>query len=120
MITETKQSRIIFPCHLNDHETLFGGITIEWMDEIAYITAVRHTRKKMVTISINNLQFHQPLKSGMIAEVSGKIANIGRVKLEVLVEIFAEDIYEGTMQKAATAIFTMAAVDDALKAVRLG
>jgi len=120
MQTEIKQSRIIFPCHLNNHDTLFGGITLEWMDEVAYITAVRYTRKKMMTISVNNLQFHQPLKPGMVAEISGKIINTGKVKLEVMVEIYAEDVYAGTTQMAVNAMFTLVAVDEKMKAVRLG
>jgi acyl-CoA hydrolase len=119
MQTETKQSRIIFPCHLNDHDTLFGGIALEWMDEVAYITAVRYTRKKMMTISVNNLQFHHPLKPGMVAEISGKIIGTGKVRLEVMVEIFAEDMYSCTTQKAVNALFTLVAVDEKMKAVRL-
>lgn len=119
MQTETKQSRIIFPCHLNDHDTLFGGITLQWMDEVAYITAVRHTRKKMVTISIQNTEFLFPLKQGMIAEITGKIIHTGKVKLEVHVEIFAEEIQTGYVHKAANSIFTFAAIDDSHNAVRL-
>ena len=106
-------------CHFNDHDTLFGGITLQWMDEVAYISAVRHTRKKMVTISVNNLQFHQPLMPGMIAEITGKILNIDKVKLDVLVEVYAVDLYTNSTHKAANAIFTLAAVDDSMKAVRL-
>jgi acyl-CoA hydrolase len=119
MQQETKQSRIIFPCHLNDHDTLFGGITLEWMDEIAYITAVRHTRKKMVTISVKNTEFLFPLQVGMIAEIAGKVIYSGNIKLEVHVEIFAEEIYSGSVHKAATSFFTFAAIDDNHKAVRM-
>lgn len=49
--SETKQFKIIFQSSLNDHETLFGGIAMQWMDEVAYITAIRYSKKKW-------LQFH--------------------------------------------------------------
>lgn len=115
----TKQSRIIFPSCMNDHSTLFGGEALKWMDEVAYITAVRHTRKKMVTISVQNTEFLLPLKSGMIAEIKGKVIQAGHVRLEVQVEIFAEEIDSGTVQKAAHSSFIFAAIDDCHKAIRL-
>ncbi len=44
--SETRQFKVIFPSTLNDHDTLFGGTAMQWMDEVAYITATRFTRKK--------------------------------------------------------------------------
>ena len=43
---ETKQVKIVFKNLINDHNTLFGGIALKWMDEVAYITATRFCRKK--------------------------------------------------------------------------
>lgn len=119
MLQETIQSRLVFPCCLNDHKTLFGGEALKWMDEVAYMTAVRHTRKKMVTISVTDTEFLIPLRAGMIAEIRGKVVREGHVRLEILVEIFAEEIYSGTIGKAATSRFIFAAIDENLKATRL-
>jgi len=41
MKSETKQFKVIFPHTLNDHDTLFGGIAMQWMNEVAYIVAFR-------------------------------------------------------------------------------
>jgi len=117
--TQSIQSRIVFPHHLNDHHTLFGGIAMQWMDEAAYITASRYTEKKVVTVSVKEVNFISPLRSGMIADIHSKIISAGNVKLEILIEIYAEDVYSGTSQKAAYGVFTMAAVNDDMKAVRL-
>lgn len=119
MTEETIQCRLVFPCCLNDHETLFGGEALKWMDEVAYITAVRHTRKQLVTIAVKDTEFLLPLRAGMIAEIRGKVIREGHVRLEVVVEIFAEDICSGTVLKAAHSSFIFAAIDENHKATRL-
>ena len=85
---ETRQCHIAFPGTLNDHETVFGGLIMKWMDEVAYITATRFTRKKMVTVSVDSLRFLKPIQQGMIVELIGRVIYVGKVKLEVQVEIF--------------------------------
>jgi acyl-CoA hydrolase len=92
---------------------------MQWMDEAAYITAIRCCRKSMVTVKVNDLQFYHPLTTGMIAEIHSSVLSHGMVKLEILVEIYAEDVYLGTSHKAAHAIFTMAAVNKEMKVARL-
>jgi acyl-CoA hydrolase len=44
----TRQFRVISPYSLNDHDSLLGGNALKWMSEVAYITATRFTRIKMV------------------------------------------------------------------------
>lgn len=68
--------KIGFPNTLNAHDTLFGGTAMQWMDEVAYITATRYTRKKLVTISTDKMQFKNAIKSGNIAEIIGKVVSV--------------------------------------------
>ena len=117
--SETKQFKVIFPNTLNDHDTLFGGTAMQWMDEVAYITALRFFKKKAVTVSVDNIQFLSPLKSGTIAEITGKIVNVSYAKIEIKVEIFVEEIYETNRYKAIDALFVFACIDDNHKPVRI-
>lgn len=110
--SETRQFKVIFPNTLNDHNTLFGGTAMQWMDEVAYITATRFVRKKMVTVSTDKVQFLLPIKSGSIAEIIGKVIKVTSVKVVINVEIFIEDMYSEDRQKAVNAIFTFAAIND--------
>jgi len=110
--SESKQTKIIFPNTLNDHDTLFGGTAMQWMDEVAYITAIRFTRKKMVTVSVTNIQFLLPIKSGTIIEIKGNVVKTRNVKLEIQVEIFVEDMYFNEKHKAVNALFTFAAINN--------
>ena len=116
---KTSQSRAIFPVHLNDNKTLFGGFAMKWMDEVAYITATRHTGKKMVTVSVKSVQFRQSVVSGDIIEIEGVVKSVGNVKIEVEVNIIKDGLSLDEKQTAITGIFVMAAVDDKGMPVKL-
>ncbi len=117
--SETKLSKIIFPFTLNDHETLFGGTIMKWMDEVAYITATRFTKKKMVTVSVEKVNFQLPIYVGTIIEIIGIVSNVKKAKIEVQVEIHVEEMYTDHRQKAVDALFTFAAVDNNHKPIRI-
>ncbi len=108
---ETRQCRFVFPGTLNDHETLFGGLLMQWMDEVAYITATRYTRKKMVTVSVDSVRFLKPIQPGMIVELIGRVSYAGKVKLEVQVEIFSEEIFSEHREKSGEAKLIFAATN---------
>lgn len=119
MRAETRQFKVIFPNTLNDHDTLFGGTAMKWMDEVAYITAIRFSKKKMVTVSVEKVQFLKPMKSGTIAEIIGKVIKVGNVKIEIQVEIYIEEMYSEKRQKVVNALFTFAAIDNSNKPIPL-
>ena len=48
---------IVRPNHLNGAGRLFGGILMQWIDEVAALVAKRHTHKNVVTVSVDNLKF---------------------------------------------------------------
>ena len=62
--SETRQFKVIIPGVLNAHNTLFGGIAMQWMDEVAYITATRFTRQKVVTVSSDKINFRHAVPYG--------------------------------------------------------
>jgi acyl-CoA hydrolase len=115
----TKQFRVIFPGNLNDHETLFGGLAMQWMDETAYITAIRFAKKKMVTVSVDTIKFLMPVKPGSIIEIIGKVIKPGSVKLKISVEMFMEDMFINERVKTVEAVFTFAAINDKNKPIPL-
>ena len=117
--SETKQVKIVFKNLINDHNTLFGGIALQWMDEVAYITATRFCRKKVVTTSTGKIDFKKPIPYGTIVEIIGKIAKVGAVKLEINVQIFTEEKYSSLREKAVEGNFYFAAVDDKNEPIKL-
>jgi acyl-CoA hydrolase len=111
-LTETIQHRIIFPGDLNNHNTLFGGKALEWMDEVAHITATRFAKKEMITISSENIRFINPVNSGDIIEIKGKIQKKGRVRLTILVSIYIEEISTSEKSLAIEGNFTFVAINN--------
>ena len=115
----TRQVKIVFKNLINDHNTLFGGIALQWMDEVAYITATRFCKKKVVTISTGKIDFKKPIPYGTIVELVCIVSNIGAVKLEINVQIFTEEKYTDSREKAVEGNFYFAAVDENNQPVRL-
>ena len=116
---ETRQVKAVFKNIINDHNTLFGGIALQWMDEVAYITATRFCRKKVVTVSTGKIDFKKPIPYGTFAEIIGTVKNYGSVKMELKVSIFIEEKYHEKREMAVEGSFFFAAVDENNLPVRL-
>ena len=118
--SETHQFKMIFHNTVNDHDTLFGGTAMQWMDEVAYITATRFSRMKMVTVSSERVDFIKPINCGSIVEIIGKVIKVGTVRIEIQVEIFIESVENDIRNKAVEALFTFAAIDNKNNPIPLG
>ena len=110
--SETRQFKAIFPNTLNANETLFGGIAMKWLDEVAYITATRFTRQRMVTINTENIKFLKAVNPNTIVEIIGRVEKAGAVRLRVKVEIFVEEMYSQVREKAIEGVFVFASLDE--------
>jgi len=110
--SETRIFKAVFPNTTNHYDTLFGGTAMHMMDEVAFITATRFSRKKMVTVSSDKIDFTRPIPAGTIIELIGKVIHVGNTSLRVLVEIYVEDMYSFDRQKAITGTFTFVAIGD--------
>jgi acyl-CoA hydrolase len=98
---------------------MFGGTAMQLMDEVAFITATRFSRKKVVTVSSDRIDFTRPIPAGTIIELIGKVVYVGNTSLKVLVEIFIEEMYSDLRQKAITGTFSFVAIDDNKKPVKI-
>lgn len=116
---ETRIFKAVFPNTVNHYDTLFGGTAMQLMDEVAFITATRFCRQRMVTVSSDRIDFKQPIPAGTIIELTGKIAYIGNTSLKVKVEIFIEQMYSHSREKAITGEFTFVALDEDKRPVKI-
>jgi acyl-CoA hydrolase len=115
----TQQFRVVFPKHLNSNGTFFGGEAMQWLDEVAFITATRYSRQRMITVKIQNVSFIRPILPDTILEISGKIMKAGNVKLYIRVEVYSEDMYSTQREKMMEADFIFAPCNDELLPVPL-
>lgn len=115
----THTVKAIFPNTTNHYDTLFGGTALLWMDEVAFITATRFSRQKMVTVSSDRVDFNKPVPAGTIAELVGKVKHVGTTSVIIKVEVYIEQMYSDEREKAIEATFTMVAIDDDKKPVKI-
>ncbi|MBL7736775.1 MAG: acyl-CoA thioesterase [Chitinophagaceae bacterium] len=108
----TRIFKAVFPDSTNHYDTLFGGMAMSLMDEVAFITATRFSRQKMVTVSSDRIDFKKPIPAGTIIELVGKVSSIGKSSLKVRVEVFVEQMYAYEQEKAISGEFTFVAIDD--------
>lgn len=110
--SETRIFKAVFPNTTNHYDTMFGGTAMHLMDEVAFITATRFTRKVCVTVSSDRIDFKKPIPAGTIIELIGKVSKIGKTSLDVRVEIYIEQMYSQVREKAITGNFTFVALNE--------
>ncbi len=118
-MARTRLYKAVFPGETNHYDTLFGGMALNWMDEIAFIAATRFTRQKVVTVSTDKINFNTPIPTGSLVELDAKIGMVGNSSIEVIVDIFTEDMYSEKREKAVTGKFVLVAIDDNKKATKI-
>jgi acyl-CoA hydrolase len=109
---ETRLVKAVFPNTTNHYDTLFGGTALQLMDEVAFVCATRYSRKKMVTIKSDKVDFKHPIPAGSIIELIAYVKSVGRTSLVVHVDIFLEEMYAEKRHKVIEGEFTFVAIDD--------
>lgn len=102
---------IVRPNHLNGAERLFGGVLMQWIDEVAALAAKRHTHRNVITASVDNLSFLKGAYQRDVIVIRGKVTYVGRTSMEVKVDSYVENI-DGERILINRAFFTMVALND--------
>lgn len=110
--SRTRVFKTVFPGETNHYNTLYGGLALNWMDEIAFIAATRFSRQRYVTVSSDRVNFNIPIPAGTIVELDAYVSKIGNTSLEVTVDTYCEDMYSDKRTKSMTGVFTLVAVDE--------
>jgi len=118
-LSETRLCKAIFPGLLNANNSLFGGQAMQWMDEVAYISATRFTHQRMFTLNTDNIKFLKAVPENSIIEVIGVVKKADAVRLTIQVDIYAEDMYSAERFKAITGSFIMVSLNSQNKPQRI-
>jgi acyl-CoA hydrolase len=81
------------------------------MDVIASVSAHRHSKRVVVTASVNNVSFQKPIKHASIKTLEAKVSRAFNSSMEIFVDVFVEDQVTGVLEKSNEAIYTFVAVD---------
>jgi acyl-CoA hydrolase len=104
-------THVIIPNDTNTLGNLFGGQLLAWMDIIASVAAHRHSRRVVVTASVNNVSFKSPISHASLITLEAKVSRAFSSSMEVFVDVFVEDSVTGERRKSNEAIYTFVAVD---------
>ena len=116
--SRTETVHIVRPNHLNGANRLFGGILMQWIDEVAGIVAKRHSMSNVTTASVDNLTFlHGAYQNNMIV-IKGKLTWVGSTSMEVCVDTYVETP-GGPRDRINNAHFMMVALDEHDKPVQV-
>lgn len=102
---------MVFPPQTNHYGTLYGGDALKMMGKAAFIAATRHTRAVIVMAASDRIDFVSPIHEGEMIELNARVQKVGRTSVRISVSLWTENLLTGDRRHAATAAFTMVAVD---------
>jgi acyl-CoA hydrolase len=104
--------QVVLPNDTNPLGNVLGGRVMHWIDLIAAVVAYRHSRRPVVTASMERLEFMSPIRLGQIAILQAAVNYVGKTSMEVGVEVYAENPTNGQRYHTSSAILTYVALDD--------
>jgi acyl-CoA hydrolase len=117
--SEVIMTEMVLPNDTNTLNNLMGGRLLHWMDICAAISAQRHSGHIVVTASVDNVSFSQPIKLGNIVTMKACVTRAFNTSMEVFIEVSAEDIPKGNKIETNRAFYTFVAMDNDGKPVRV-
>lgn len=109
--TRVEMTQITLPPHGNALGNLFGGQIAAWIDMAAAVSAQRFSRGIVVTASMDELHFLEPVRVGMIVILQARVNRSWRTSMEVGVRVEGEEPMTGHRTHACSAYLTFVAVD---------
>lgn len=117
--SKTIMTDLVLPSETNPLNNLFGGELLARMDRAASIAARRHSRRIVVTASVNHVAFNRSVPLGSVVTVEAKVSRAFRSSMEVYLDVWIDDRESGERDKANEAIYTFVAVDDSGRPVKI-
>lgn len=108
---------LMTPDMANFSGKVHGGTLLKYLDEVAYACASRWAGHYVVTLSVDQVMFRQPIQVGELVTFLGSVNYTGRSSMEIGIKVIAEDIRARLVRHTNSCYFTMVAVDDSGRSV---
>jgi uncharacterized protein (TIGR00369 family) len=108
---ELTMSVLMTPDTANFSGNVHGGVVLRLLDEVAYACASRYAGCYVVTVSVDQVVFKQPMHVGEMITFYASVNHVGRTSMEVGIKVVAENILERTVRNTNRCYFTMVAYD---------
>lgn len=104
--------QIAMPADTNANGDIFGGWVMSQMDQAGGIAGVERARGRVVTVSVDGMIFHRPVKVGDVLCVYTEVTSVGRTSMKIRIEAWARRFRTDVRERVTEAVFTFVAIDD--------
>jgi len=116
---ELSMTVLMTPDMANFSGKVHGGAILKKLDEVAYACASRYAGHYVVTLSVDQVLFKQPIHVGELVTFLACVNHVGRSSMEIGIKVVAEDIRHKMIRHTNSCYLTMVAVDDHGKPARV-
>ncbi len=109
--SEAVVSELMMPHQVNNLGHVFGGELLSMVDRAAAVSAMRHAGRPAVTVSIDRVEFKEPIFAGELVTCAARVNFVGRTSMEVGVQVTAENLLTGRKRHTNTCYLTFVAID---------
>lgn len=107
--SQTTITELMIPSYANFGGKIHGGILLSLMDKVAYATASRHAGSYCVTVSVDKVEFLQPVEVGELVSLHASVNYVGRTSLVVGIRVESQNVKTGNIKHTNSSYFTMVA-----------
>src|SRR4051812_28461257 len=117
--SQTTLTELMIPAYANFGGKIHGGILLSLMDKVAYACASKHAGNYCVTVSVDNVEFLEPVEVGEMVSMKASVNYVGNTSMIIGIKVEAEDFRQGFVKHTNTSYFTMVAKDENGKPTRV-
>ena len=110
--SKTTITELMIPSYANFGGKIHGGILLSLIDKVAYACASKHAGTYCVTVSIDNVEFLQPVEVGELVSLHASVNYVGRSSLVIGIKVISENVKLGSVKHTNTSYVTMVAKGD--------
>lgn len=103
---------LMTPDMANFSGNVHGGTLLKYLDEVAYACASRYAGRYVVTLSVDQVVFRQPVHVGELVTFLASVNYTGTTSMEIGIKVITENIRERSVRHTNSCFFTMVALDD--------
>ncbi len=103
---------LMTPDMANFSGNVHGGTLLKYLDEVAYACASRYAGRYVVTLSVDQVIFREPVHVGEMVTFLASVNYCGRTSMEIGIKVITENIRERSVRHTNSCFFTMGAMDD--------
>ena len=101
--SRAETTHLVLPGQANALGSIFGGVVMQWIDEIAAVAALRHANGAAVTAAVDALHFLAPIHIGDLVVMRAQVNAVSRSSIEIGVRVDVEDAVTATRRKTTKA-----------------